>query len=135
MCSVLSSGLGDAEPDLRVEADPAGVAALSGTLDGADVPYVTARAWTTHGLFRETRGRVARRVAEGCAVVDMEASALIAVARFRGIRLAHLLFAGDSLAGEEWDHRGWTTAAGIRAALFDLAADAALRLDDGVVDP
>ncbi|WP_433505276.1 nucleoside phosphorylase [Pseudonocardia halophobica] len=111
-----------------VEADPAGVAALTGTLDAADVPYVTARAWTTDGVFRETRGRVARRVAEGCAVVDMEASALIAVARYRGIRLAHLLFAGDSLAGEEWEHRGWTTAAEIRAALFELAADAALRL-------
>jgi hypothetical protein len=59
----------------------------------------------------------------------MEASALIAVARYRGIRLAHLLFAGDSLAGEDWEHRGWTTAAEIRAALFELAADAALRLD------
>jgi uridine phosphorylase len=112
-----------------VEADPAGVAALSATLEAADVPYVTARAWTTDGVFRETRGRVARRVAEGCAVVDMEASALIAVARYRGIRLAHLLFAGDSLAGDEWEHRGWTTAAEIRAALFESACDAALRLD------
>ncbi|GAA4543671.1 nucleoside phosphorylase [Pseudonocardia xishanensis] len=107
-----------------IEADPVGMAALSSTLDAADVPYVTARTWTTDAVFRETRTRVDRRVAEGCVVVDMEASALIAVARHRGVRLAHLLFAGDSLAGEEWEHRGWTKAADIRAGLFEVACAA-----------
>jgi len=86
---------------------------------------VTARTWTTDAVFRETRTRVDRRVAEGCVVVDMEASALIAVARHRGVRLAHLLFAGDSLAGQEWEHRGWTRAADIRAGLFEIACTAA----------
>jgi uridine phosphorylase len=113
--------------DRVVEADPAGIVAVSAALDAADVPYVVARAWTTDAVFRETRTRVDRRVAEGCAVVDMEASALIAVARYRGIHLAHLLFAGDSLAGEEWEHRGWTTAAAIRSGLFEVAVDAAVR--------
>jgi len=105
-----------------VEADPAGVAALTAAL--GDLPFVTARTWTTDAVFRETRTRVDRRVAEGCVVVDMEASALIAVARHRGVRLAHLLFAGDSLAGQEWEHRGWTRAADIRAGLFEIACRA-----------
>ncbi len=59
----------------------------------------------------------------------MEAAALIAVARFRGVRLGQLLYAGDSVAGTKWDHRGWDAAVDIRTRLFDLAATAALLLD------
>lgn len=113
-------------PGRVVDADPAGIAAVSAAL--GEIPHVTARAWTTDAVFRETRSRVERRVAEDCAVVDMEASALIAVARFRGIRLGHLLFAGDSLAGAAWEHRGWTTASEVRSGLFHVACDAVARL-------
>jgi hypothetical protein len=52
----------------------------------------------------------------------------MAVARFRGIRFAQLLYAGDSVAGEAWDERGWNRASSIREALFDLALEGALRL-------
>jgi len=41
--------------------------------------------WTTDGLYRETRDKVASRVAEGCLTVEMEAAAFFAVAAFRGI--------------------------------------------------
>jgi hypothetical protein len=58
----------------------------------------------------------------------MEASAFIAVARYRGVRFAQLLLAADSLAGAAWDHRGWTTAREARDGLFRLAARAALAL-------
>jgi uridine phosphorylase len=115
-------------PARVVDADPAGVTTLAETLDEAGVPFVTARTWTTDAIFRETRSRVDRRREEGCSVVEMEASALIAVARHRGISLAHLLLAGDSLAGEAWEHRGWTTARDAREGLFRLAARAALAL-------
>lgn len=115
-------------PGRVVDADPGGVAVLSATLDAAGVPYRVARSWTTDAIYRETRARVDRRRAEGCAVVEMEASAFIAVARYRGVRFAQLLLAADSLAGEAWDHRGWTTAAQARAGLFRLAARAALAL-------
>ena len=54
----------------------------------------------------------------------MEAAALIAVARFRGVGFGQVLFAGDSLAGEEWDHRGWLSAHDARAALLDVAVRA-----------
>ncbi|MCW0212056.1 MAG: nucleoside phosphorylase [Pseudonocardia sp.] len=111
-----------------VDADPAGVRVLASTLEDEGVPYVTARTWTTDAVFRETRTRVERRREEGCVVVEMEASALISVARHRGIALAHLLLAGDSLAGEAWEHRGWTTAREAREGLFRLAARAAVAL-------
>ena len=72
--------------------------------------------------------RVERRIDERCTMVDMESSAFIAVARYRGLRFAQLLYAGDSLAGEEWDSRSWDSAQSIRESLFRLSASAALRL-------
>lgn len=115
-------------PGRVVAADPHGVAVLSATLDAAGVPYRVARTWTTDAVYRETRARVDRRRAEGCATVEMEASAFIAVARYRGVRFAQLLLAADSLAGEAWEHRGWTTARAAREGLFRMAARAALDL-------
>ena len=40
--------------------------------------------WTTDGFYRETAEKVAYRKEEGCAVVEMECSALAAVARLSG---------------------------------------------------
>jgi uridine phosphorylase len=115
-------------PSRVVDSDPEAAAALSDSLREAGVPFVVGRTWTTDGVYRETRARAERRVAEGCISVDMEASALIAVARYRGVRLANLLYAGDSLAGEEWEHRGWHSATSLREQMFWFAADAVLRL-------
>jgi uridine phosphorylase len=115
-------------PSRTLEADPDVVDVLVGAAHEAGVAHLVGRTWTTDALFRETRERTARRVAEGCVTVEMEASALIAVSRRLGVRYGHLLMAADSLAGEDWDHRGWTTAGAARAALFDIALDAAARL-------
>jgi len=57
----------------------------------------------------------------------MEAASLLAVAKFREVQLGYLLYAGDSLAGELWDHREWQQHSG-REALFWLAAEAVVRL-------
>jgi hypothetical protein len=58
----------------------------------------------------------------------MEAAALLAVARFRGVMFGQLLYAGDSLAGEAWDHRDWVHAHEARESLFWLAMDAAVEM-------
>jgi len=111
-----------------VEAEPVAVTALGQALDEAGLPFLVGRTWTTDAPYRETRERTDRRVAEGCISVDMEASALLAVARFRGVRMANLLYAGDSLAGEDWEQRGWHLAMDVRERLFWVAVDAVLRL-------
>ncbi|HEY2695958.1 MAG TPA: nucleoside phosphorylase [Pseudonocardiaceae bacterium] len=117
------------QPPARViDADPHATAVLLKTLISQEIPHVAGRTWTTDAIYRETRTKARQRVEEGCVVVDMEASALFAVARFRGVTLGQLLLAGDSLAGETWDHRGWTTAHTAREKLFWLAADAAVAL-------
>ena len=64
------------------------------------MPFVTGKTWTTDGLYRETRGKVDRRVAEGCLTVEMEAAAFFAVAAFRGVSFGQLLYAGDDLSGD-----------------------------------
>jgi uridine phosphorylase len=115
-------------PSRTVTADPHGVGVLESLLRERGVPFLTGKSWTTDAFYREARPRIDRRVAEGCLTVEMEAAAFIAVARFRGIRFAQLLYAGDSVAGATWEERGWNRAGSIRASLFRLAADAAVRL-------
>ena len=111
-----------------VDADRHGVAVLEALLAERGVPFLTGKSWTTDAFYRETRSRIDRRVAEGCLTVEMEASAFMAVARFRGVRFAQLLYAGDSVAGATWDERGWNRAGTIRESVFALALEAAVRL-------
>jgi uridine phosphorylase len=114
-------------PSREVEADPAATDATIQLLKERDVPFVQGKTWTTDGIYRETRTRTARRREEGCLVVEMEAAALFSVARFRKVPLVYLLYAGDSLAGQEWERRDWQRHGG-REDLFWLAAAACLRL-------
>ena len=51
-----------------------------------------------------------------------------AVARYRDVTIGQMLYAGDDLSGDEWDHRGWDKERAARERLFDLALDAVLRL-------
>lgn len=111
-----------------LDADPVAVQAIQETLTAAGLPFAQGRTWTTDGIYRETRSRVDRRIAQGCLTVEMEASALIAVARYRGARLGQLLFSADSLADEDWDARGWHRAGDAHEAMVWLAMDAAARL-------
>jgi len=103
------------------------VTAATGLLSERSIPHVTGKTWTTDGVYRETRARTARRRDEGCLTVEMEAAALLAVARFRRVPLAYLLYAGDSLAGERWDHRNWQRHHR-REELFWLSAATCFRL-------
>lgn len=134
---VVSSALRDegtslhyAAPSRIIEADQDGVRVLRETLQHFDIPHHVGRTWTTDGLFREARSRVDRRIDEGCTMVDMESSAFIAVARYLKLRFAQLLYAGDSLAGEEWESRHWVHAKDVREKLFYVAAQGSLSLHE-----
>jgi uridine phosphorylase len=114
--------------DRVVSADPGPAESLAGALSAAGVEMTRGLSWSTDAIYRETPARVSRRVEEGCLVVEMEASALMAIARYRSIPFGEVVMAGDSLAGREWQHRGWTTATSARRQLFASAADAAVAL-------
>ena len=115
-------------PSRLIETAPAVVSVIEGVLGRVGVPFTTGITWSTDAVYRETRDKVSLRRAEGCITVEMEAAALLAVARFRGVVLGQLLYAGDSLAGDSWDHRGWLQAHDVREALCWLAMDAAVEL-------
>lgn len=111
-------------PSREVAPDQVGVSAIESTLQKYHVPYVLGKTWTTDAIYRETRARMETRKAEGCLTVEMEAAAFFAIAQFRGVSFAQLLYSGDNLAGDEWDHRGWMSRASTREKLFWLAAEA-----------
>lgn len=115
-------------PSREVAADPGPVAALEGVLRRYGVAYLKGKTWTTDAFYRETAGRVALRREEGCLTVEMEAAALLAVARFRGVALGQLLYGGDDVSGAEWDSRRWQERGSVRERLFWLAAEACLAL-------
>jgi uridine phosphorylase len=115
-------------PALQIEADPVATAAMAAVLDQHQVPYLCGRTWTTDAIFRETPNRVARRRSQGCITVEMESSALLAVASFRGIIFGQLLYAHDDLTEATWRQCDWEIAVPMRELLIRLAAESAISL-------
>lgn len=64
----------------------------------------------------------------GGSLSSTRASAFFSVARFRDVVFAQMLYAGDDVSAEEWDHRDWANQASVRERLFWLAAEACLIL-------
>lgn len=115
-------------PAREISAHPNAVHALEAVLRRHDIPYLLAKSWTTDAIYRETHERRARRIADGCHAVEMEAAALFAVAKFRGVVLGELLYGGDLVVPQGWDGRDWVSRKSVRELLFWLAVEAALRL-------
>lgn len=90
--------------------------------------YLEIKTWTTDASFRETPDKVEMRRQEGCATVEMECAAYYAVAEFKGLDCALLLYAGDVVHKEGWDYRNWHSRNDMREHLFDLAVKCILKL-------
>jgi uridine phosphorylase len=117
-----------APADAAVAPHPRALAAIDDVLSDAGVPHDRGMTWTTDAFFRETPAKVARRREQGCITVEMEASAMFAAAAFRGVVYGQLLYAGDDVSAQEWDHRHWDKQGSARDRLLDLALAAAVRL-------
>lgn len=76
--------------------------ATAAALQEADIPFHRGLTWTTDAIYRETQEELEERVTQGAVVVEMEASALFTVARYRAARLAACFTISDSLAEPEW---------------------------------
>lgn len=74
-------------------------------LEKNKVSYVKGKVWTTDAPYRETRVKVLKRKEQGCICVDMECSAMSAVAKFREKELFQFFYAADNLDSIEWDKR------------------------------
>ncbi|WP_322509804.1 nucleoside phosphorylase [Anaerolinea sp.] len=111
-------------PARSVTASPQAVQALESVCRAKGVPYRTTKAWTTDAFYRETPAKRARRVAEGCEIVEMEASALFALAQFRQVTLGQIVYGGDLVIPEGWDHRSWNHRRDARRVLYEIALEA-----------
>lgn len=91
--------------------------------------FARGKVWTTDAIYRETVEKTRKRKEAGCIAVDMECSAIHAVAEFRGVGLAQFFYAEDNLDQEVWDDRGLSRGVRTKAAeLLQLALDCAVRL-------
>ena len=108
-------------PAREIGADREMLEGIAASLQRQGVAYTVGKTWTTDGLYRETAEKVALRRKEGCVVVEMEAAALMAVARFRGAKLGYLLYCGDDMSGEAYDHRGFFDDEALRVRIVELA--------------
>lgn len=95
-------------PSRYVEINLQALKAIEKTLYEHNLKYVEVKTWSTDGFFRETKEMVVYRRQEGCAVVEMECSALAACAKMRNVIWGELLYTADSLANlEKYDERNW----------------------------
>ena len=111
------------EPSRVIYTDRKVTDRIAAFLEEHDIPYLRGLTWTTDALFRETPERVVRRREEGAKIVEMEQAGCIAVAQYRGFDYGAIIYGGDDVASEEWNHRGWNTREGIRYNLVMLCKD------------
>ena len=95
-----------------------------------EIPYVTGKTWTTDGVYRETRGNMEKRKAEGCIAVEMECAGMQAVCDFRNLEFYQFLIGCDLLDSPEWDRRilGETGEHAHQLKGFYLALELALKI-------
>lgn len=115
-------------PAREVAASREAVIAIERVLTRHGYDYLLTKTWTTDAFYRETPAKVQLRKDEGCLTVEMEAAAFFAVAQFRNVVFAQMLYGGDDVSGSQWDARDWQTRASVRERLFWLAAEACLAL-------
>jgi uridine phosphorylase len=81
----------------HVQADPEIVELLASFARAAGLNPDLGSAWTTDAPLRETVGAVTRHGSRGVKVVEMEASAIFAVSKVRGVRAGLLVAVSDEL--------------------------------------
>ncbi|RLI20179.1 hypothetical protein DRO54_06865 [Candidatus Bathyarchaeota archaeon] len=107
--------------------------AIRRTLRENGVNFIEGVCWTTDAPYRETYRKVRLFEREGCICVDMEASALFSVARYRRRHIAGVFVAGDYVGGKKWAPRmnksNMTKIEKQRKRLMELAIKSLVKLD------
>lgn len=77
--------------------------AIESSLKCNKMPYSKGVTWTTDAFYRETKRAVKRYNKKGVLCVDMDASALFAVAQYYNVAASALFYITDSLASLKWE--------------------------------
>ncbi|WP_266074894.1 nucleoside phosphorylase [Haladaptatus caseinilyticus] len=78
-------------------------AKLKELLKNRDETFHVGPSWTTDAIYRETKAEIERYADEGVLTVDMEASAVFAVATHRGVDAGSIFVISDYLGLSEWE--------------------------------
>ena len=89
----------------EVKTNPKYVDEFIKLLDEHKYSYTIGKTWTTDAPYRETRSKVLKRKEQGCVCVDMECSAIFALAEFRNKEVFQFFYAADNLDSAKWDQR------------------------------
>jgi uridine phosphorylase len=87
-------------PGVKVESSQRLRETLIERLNG--IRHFVGPVWSTDGVYRETLGKFRRFRDSGVLAVDMETSAIFAVAKYRGVEAASAQVISDILTEREW---------------------------------
>lgn len=90
------------EPEVRLRSSPELTNLLIRHLDLRGIRHVAGPVWTTDGVYRETKRKLEKFRGQGVMAVNMETSALFAVAKYRNIQIASAQAISDVLSPEGW---------------------------------
>jgi uridine phosphorylase len=94
-------------PEEEVRADGRLPALLARRAEECGLPVRRGATWTTDAPYRETASQIERHRREGVLTVEMEAAALMALAKVRRCEVASLLHVTNAMATTEGDfHKG-----------------------------
>lgn len=115
-------------PSREMFANEYAVECIERTLTSQGFSSLRVKTWTTDAFYRETKGKIQLRKEEGCATVEMEASAFMAASQFRNVVFGQILYSGDDLSSMSWDRRDWHLREDIRETVLKLSLDCCLAL-------
>lgn len=120
----------------EIEVNPRYRQAFIDLLESRKCSYTVGKVWTTDGAYRETREKVQRRKDAGRICVDMECSAVAALAQFRQKTVFQFFYAADNLDSETWDPRSLSNSAKLleKDRIAMLAMEMASRMNGDDTD-
>ncbi len=67
------------------------------------IPFKKSASWTIDAPYRETKAEIQEYRKEGIGTVEMEASALFVVAKFRRVKISSAFVVSDILKDNKWN--------------------------------
>jgi uridine phosphorylase len=89
-------------PEAKVESSSRLRNSLGERLDKRKIKHFVGPVWSTDGVYRETRGKFRRFKDSGVLAVNMETSAIFAVAKHRNVEAASAQVISDILTENGW---------------------------------
>lgn len=90
-------------PEVKVESDAQLRDRLIEHLKAKGIRHFVGSVWSTDGAYRETRGKLRKFRDSGVLAVDMETSAVFAIAKYRNVRAASAQVISDILTENGWE--------------------------------